>query len=267
MVINTNSMASNAALALQKSETSLSTSLQRLSTGSKLTSAMDDPAGSAVATKFSAQIARIGAAQSNLSDAVSFAQTQDGYLQQVSSALSRMSELAVQSQDATKSTTDLANYNAEFTKLGTYINDIATKGFNGVSLFSSTGMSVSTDSEGHNVTTTAANLGASAYTTATGSTVDTVAHAITAQTAVTAAIVQLSTDQGSIGANETVLTSYNNTLSVLSNNLSSAKSTIADVNVAQESTNYAKFNILVQSGTAMLAQANQLPQMVLKLIG
>ena len=267
MVINTNTKAQDAALALSNSEASLATSLQRLSTGSKLSSAADDPAGSAVATKFGAQIGRIGAVQANISDAVSFNQTQDGYLQQISSALSRMSTLSVQAQDTTKSSSDRSNYNAEFGKLSSYINDIATKDFNGVSLFSGTAQNVTTDSEGHTVATTGVNLAASQYTTATGSTVDTNAHAVTAQANVTAAINQLATDRGNIGANEAVLSSYNNTLSVLSNNLSSATSQISDTNVAQESTQYAKFNILVQSGTAMLAQANQLPQMVLKLIG
>jgi flagellin len=260
-------MANNASLALSQSESSLATSLQRLSTGSKITSAMDDPAGTAVANSFGAQIARIGAAQSNISDSISFNQTQDGYLQQVSSALSQMSALSVQAQDTTKSSSDLSDYNAEFQKLGSFINDIATKDFNGVSLFSGTTQNVTTDSEGHTVATAGVNLAATTYTDATGAAVDTSAHAVAAQTKVTAAISQLSTDEGNIGANEAVLTSYNNTLSVLSNNLSSASSQITDVNVATESTTFAKLNILVQSGTAMLAQANQLPQMALKLIG
>jgi len=266
MVINTNTMADSSALALSQSESALSTSLQRLSTGSKLTSAADDPAGTAVANSFGAQIARIGAAQANISNSISYNQTQNGYLQQVGTALSRMSELSVQAQDTTKSSSDLTDYNAEFGKLGAYINDISTKDFNGVSLFAGTAQNVTTDSEGHTVSTSGVNLAATAYTNATGAAVDTAAHAVAAQTKVTAAINQLSTDQGNIGANESVLTSYNNTLSVLSNNLSSASSQITDVDVAKESTNFAKLNILVQSGTAMLAQANQLPQMVLKLI-
>ena len=260
-------MALNASEALAQSESKLAISLQRLSTGSKIVSPADDPAGLAVSTRLESQISRIGAAQSNIADAVSFNQTQDGYLQQVSSVLSRMGELAVQAQDTTKSSSDRSNYNAEFGKLGAYISDIATKDFNGVSLFDGASMNITTDSEGHTVTTSGVNLGASAYTAAAAGTVDTAAHAVSAQSNVTAAINQLATDRGNIGANESILGHYNDTLSVLANNLSNARSQIMDVNVAQESTNYAKYNILVQAGTAMLAQANQLPQMVLKLIG
>jgi flagellin len=267
MVINTNIMAQNAANALQSSEASLATSLQRLSTGSKIVSPADDAAGLAVATELNAQISRTGAAQTNVTNAISFNQTQDGYLQQVSNALSRMSELAIESQDVTKSNSDRSLYQAEFSKLGAYINDIATKNFNGVSLFNGTTLNVTTDSEGKTVGNTGVNLTAGVYTTAAGDSVATSAGAATALTDVESAITQLSTDRANIGANISVLNNYNSTLSTLQTNLSSATSQITDVDVAQESTQYARYNILVQSGTAMLAQANQVPQSVLKLIG
>ncbi len=266
MVINTNTSAMNGARMLADSSAALSKSLARLSSGSKITSPADDAAGLAVSVRFDAQISRIGAASSNIGNAISFNQTQDGYMGKVSNALNRMSELSVLSQDVTKSDSDRALYNAEFTQLGSYINDTATKQFNGVNLFDGTALNVTTDSEGNTLATTGVNLAASAYTTATGSTIDTAANAATALTNVKAAIDQLSKDRANLGANISVLGSYNDQLSVLKDNLSSANSRIKDVDVATESTNFAKANILVQAGTSMLAQANSSSQSVLKLL-
>ena len=266
MVINTNTAALNGATQLQKSSDMLAKSLARLSSGSKITSPEDDSAGLGVAMKFAAQIARTNAAQNNVGNAISFNQTQDGYLSKVNDALNRMSELSILAQDATKTNADRTLYNTEFASLGTYVNDAATKQFNGVSLFSATALSVTTDSDGTLFSATSVNLAAAAYTTATASTVTTTALAITALTNVKAAITQLATDRATVGANIQTLGFYNDQLSSLSNNLSAAKSRITDVDVAQESTAYARNNILVQSGTAMLAQANSMPNSVLKLL-
>jgi len=129
---------------------------------------------------------------------------------------------------------------------------------------------VTSDSDGKAFVMTGVNLNANAtYTTATSASstsVDTVAHAVTAVTNVKNAIDQLASDRATIGANEEALGYYSDQLSSLSNNLSAAKSQITDVDVATESTQYAKENILVQSGTAMLSQANSMPQSVLRLI-
>jgi flagellin len=251
---------------LSESSAALSKSLGRLSSGSKITSPEDDAAGLAVSVRFDAQISRIGAAGSNIGNAISFNQTQDGYLGKVSKALTRMSELTVLSQDVTKSDSDRSLYNAEFTQLGAYVNDVATKQFNGVNLFDGTALNVTNDGDGNTLATTGVDLAASAYTTATGSTVDTAANAATALTNVKAAIDQLSTDRANLGANISVLGSYNEQLSVLKDNLTAANSRIKDVDVATESTNFAKANILVQAGTAMLAQANSTPQSALRLL-
>ena len=148
MVINTNIMALSTANLLGASSQRLSQSLARLSSGSKINSPADDAAGLAVSMNFNAQIGRTDAANNNVANALSFSQTQDGYLQQVSNALDRMSELAVQAQDVTKSNADRGLYNQEFQTLATYINNVATKDFNGVSLFSGTNMNVTSDSEG-----------------------------------------------------------------------------------------------------------------------
>jgi flagellin len=281
MVINTNLSAQGSATLLMQSSTKLSQSLARLSSGSKITSPADDSAGLAVSMKLNAQMARIDAASNNVGNAISFSQTQDGYIQKVNDAFSRMSELAVLAQDVTKSTNDRALYNQEFTALGNYITNVATKDFNGVSLFNGHTLNVTTDSDANTFAMKGIDLSTNSttYGAVSGPNVGTIAGdnilsvgdssngAVKALADVKAAIDQLASDRAAIGSNEESLTYYNAQLSSLKNNLSAANSRITDVDVAQESTNYAKYNILVQSGTAMLAQANSLPQSVLKLLG
>jgi flagellin len=266
MVINTNMSAQTSARLLSDSSNMLSKSLARLSSGSKLVSPEDDAAGLAVSVRFDAQINRIGAASTNVGNAISYNQTQDGFLKKVSKALDRMSELSILSQDITKTDADRSLYNAEFTTLGSYINSVATKDFNGVALFDGVAKDVTTDGDGATFTMSAVDLTSASYTTATASTVDTSANAVTALTNVKAAITQLTTDRANIGANVSRLNSTSEQLGVLKDNLTQANSRIKDVDVAEESTSFARYNILVQAGTAMLSQANQLPSSVLKLL-
>ena len=266
VVINTNTSAQSSARLLAESSSKLAKSLARLSSGSKLVSPEDDAAGAAVSLRFDAQVNRIRAASNNVSNAISFSQTQDGFLQKVGKALDRMSELAILSQDVTKTDADRALYNSEFTTLGAYIDDIATKDFNGVSLFSSTALSVTTDGDGNTFSMAGIDVSAGTYTTATGSGISTVATAVTALTNVKAAITQLTSDRATIGASLARLTYTNEQLGVLRDNLSASSSRIKDVDVAEESTQFAKYNILVQAGTAMLAQANAAPQAALRLL-
>jgi len=266
MVINTNISALTAASNLNNSTNMLNQSLARLSSGSKIVNPSDDPAGLAESIALNAQIGQTGAANSNVSNAVSFAQTQDGYLQQVGSALDEMSTLAVEAQDGTKTDSERADYQKEFSTLAGYITNTATANFNGVSLFSAASLSVTTDGSGGTYSMTGVNLGASQYTGATGADISTTSGAATALTSVTAAITQLATDRATVGANEERLNFVGQELGVLQTNLSAANSQISDVDVATESTNFAKYQILVQSGTSMLAQANQNPQSVLKLL-
>ena len=253
-----------------QSTTQLSKSLARLSSGSKITSPEDDSAGLAVSMKLRAQIARIDGANNNVGNAISFNQTQDGYLQKVSDALNRMSELAILSQDVTKSTGDRALYDEEFQTLGQYINSVATKDFNGVSLFDGAALNVTVDSEANLYNMSGVDLITSTtYSVLTSDSITSLTGPNSANKAlgdVKTAINQLAADRASLGAHMEVLTMYADQLGTLKNNLSSANSRITDVDVAQESTAYAKYNILVQSGTAMLAQANALPQAVLKLL-
>lgn len=266
MVINTNITAQVSANNLQNSQAMLSKSLARLSSGKRIVNPSDDAAGLAVASRLDAQVQRLSAAKTNIGNAVSFTQTQDGYLKKIAKALDRMSELTILAQDVTKSDPDRALYNAEFTELGAYVTSAAAKDFNGVPLFSATPLSITTDSEGSAFTMNGIDLGTAAYTTAIGSNVSTVASAATALTNIKVAITQISTDRATIGAYQSRLNYTAEQLTVSKENLTAASSRIQDVDVAEESTEYAKQNILVQSGTAMLAQANAMPQSVLKLL-
>ena len=266
MVINTNVSAQQGARLLQTSSDHLAKSLARLSSGSKLVSAEDDTAGMAVSNRLDAQINRNTAAKNNVGNALSFSQTQDGFLQKVGKALDRMSELSIMSADITKSDPDRALYNKEFTNLSAFITNSASKDFNGVSLFTANALAVSIDSEGGSFAMTGMDLGTASYTGATAATISTTTTAASALTAVKTAITQLATDRATIGANMSRLNSTSDQLGVLTDNLSAANSRIKDVDVADESTKFAKYNILVQSGTAMLAQANQSPQGALRLL-
>ena len=268
MVINTNISAQVSASNLQASSTALSRSLARLSSGSKIVNPSDDAAGLAVATRLDAQVKRLTAANSNVGNAISFTQTQDGYLKKITKALDRMSELAMLAQDATKSDQDRALYDVEFQQLSEYIGSAAGKDFNGVPLFSATNIDITTDADGNTFSMTGIDIGAAgnAYDTAMGSNVATVAGAKAAVTNVIAAINQAATDRATIGGFQSRLNFTAEQITISRENLTAASSRIQDVDVAEETTEYARANILVQSGTAMLAQANQVPQSVLRLL-
>jgi flagellin len=266
LVINTNISAQSAANNLKTSQASLNKSLARLSSGSKITTASDDAGGLAVALKLDAQIDRFQAAKANVANAVSFTQAQDGYLKNIGSALQRMSELSIMSQDVTKADADRALYDQEFQQLTEYITASAGKDFNGVSLFSTNGLNITADAEGGTFNMSGINLGSAVYTTATGSNISTTLAAATALTNVKSAISQLASDRASIGSYQSRLNALSEQITVGAENLMAASSRIQDTDIAEEATQFARYNILVQSGTAMLAQANQLPQNVLRLL-
>jgi flagellin len=266
MVINTNITAQVSSNNLQNHQALLSKSLSRLSSGSKIVSPADDAAGLAVASRLDAQIRRLDAARDNVGNAISYTQTQDGYLKKIAKALDRMSELSILAQDVTKSDGDRALYQTEFTQLSEYITSASTKDFNGVSLFSGTSLNVTVDSEGDNFAMQGVSMGDAVYVAAIGSSVADRTAAEQALTNVKAAITKLSEDRATIGAYQARMNSTVEQLMVSKENLTAASSRIQDVNVAEESTQYAKQNILVQSGTAMLAQANSMPQSVLRLL-
>ena len=268
MVINTNTAAARGARYLGESSGNLQKSLARLSSGSKIVEPQDDAAGMAVASRMDAQINRTEATRSNIGNAISYKQTQDGYLAKAAKALDRMSELATLAQDGTKTTTDLSLYNKEYETLYSYLDVVDGQTFNDVALFSATSISVLQDdtsaafSSGHVNLVTVTNTLSAAVTSA----ISTSSGAATALSLVKTAITNVAGHRAAIGADLSRLMMTNDHLSVLSENLSASVSRIKDVDVASESAKYAKYNILVQSGTAMLAQANSLPQSALRLL-
>jgi len=274
MVINTNTAASRGARFLADASNSLQKSLARLSSGSKIVEPQDDAAGLAVSARMDAQINRTEAVRSNIGNAISFKQTQDGYLAKAGKALDRMSELATLSQDGSKTTTDLSLYNKEYATLYSYLDGVRTQQFNGVDLFGdATGSSLSVlqDDSGIGGAFVSDGIALRTITSAVSgvtvaSAISTAASASAVMGAVKSAINNVATHRATIGADLSRLMMTNEHLSVLSENLQSSVSRIKDVDVASESAKYAKYNILVQSGTAMLAQANSLPQSALRLL-
>jgi len=274
MVINTNVAAMASARSLAGSTTQLAKSLARLSSGSKIVSPEDDAAGLAQSIRFEAQIHRNDAVRANVGNAVSFVQTQDGFLQKVQSALDRMSELSVLSQDITKTNTDRSNYSVEFTQLQNYISDIGGKNFNGVTLFATGGQTVTIDSDASTFSMNAIDMTSTTVTTGLANIYNSSSSAITMTSSAASALSNIQTAiqnladmRARAGANIQRLNMTDDQVSILNENLSSANSRIKDMDVAEETTEFARFNILVQSGTAMLAQANMLPSMALQLIG
>ena len=288
-VINTNINALVGSRNLNRSQEMLGRSLTRLSSGSKIVTPSDDAAGLAVSEKLDAQSRRVKAATTNVQNAVSFIQTADGFMGGMTKILSRMSELAILAKDVTKNPADVALYQKEFVSLQDQLRDTiggttaeigGTAGvttplgaFNGITLFgsNSAGLTVTIgQAVGQNMTIAETNL-------RQGSLLNMIAKdssgsytaAVTDSAAIsniTGSIQQVATERATLGASQSRLELATTTLQVEYENLSSAISRIRDVDVAEESTQYAKYSILVQSGTAMLAQANQMPSSVLKLL-
>jgi flagellin len=256
VVINTNYAATVAADNLAASNANLQKSLNRLSSGSKIVTPSDDAGGLAVAMKLSAAARRSGAAATNIGNAVSFLQTQDGVMKVAGKILDRMSELATLHTDVTKNSDDTKNYETEFTQLQSEMTNLAGSKFNGIALFGGSDLSVGTNEDGSQTTT----LTAIDLATDTGST------DITNLSTITDAIKAVATDRATNGAAQSVLGFASEVLSVNKTNLEAATSRISDVDVASESTQLARWNILVQSGTAMLSQANQSAQSAMRLL-
>ena len=267
VVINTNYAATVASNNLAASNGMLQRSLNRLSSGSKIVNPSDDAGGLAVSMKLSAAARRQGATASNIGNSVSYLQTQDGALKVAAKVLDRMSELKTLYVDPTKSSSDLANYDSEFTELQTQLTDIAAEEFNTVALFGSTDLDVAVTEDGGTEVTikgrdledTSSGVG---VITATGVT----SLADVDLSDITDAIENVATFRAENGAEQSHLGFAAELLSVNKANLEAASSRITDVDVAEESTQLARWNILVQSGTAMLSQANQSAQVALRLI-
>ena len=272
MVINTNTDAMRNANNLNASQANLAKALARLSSGDKIIYANDDAAGFAVSDRLTAQLSRIDSAISNVINAVSFAQTQDGYLKTVTTSLRRMGELAMLAQDTSKSSADIELYDKEFQQLISFVNATKAQTYNSANLFSSSTLAVTVDSEGTTFGMPPIDMTVAAYdnaiTTATANALDvkSVSNAVDAITKIKSAITQVATDRATLGSVMSRLQFTKEQLSITKENLSAAVSRIRDVDVADESTKYARWQILVQSGTQMLRQANQLPAGALQLL-
>jgi flagellin len=166
MVINTNVEAQRTASHLMVSQNALAKSLARLSSGSKIINPSDDAAGLAVSARLESQVRRLDSVLNNLGNAMSLTQTQDGYIQSIDSAFTRMSELAMMAQDNTKQASDRALYNEEFQQLMAYVRDSKDKDFNGVPLFDGSSVDITIDADGNTFTIGGVDLGASVYSAA-----------------------------------------------------------------------------------------------------
>ena len=262
LVINTNTAATAASVNLSSSNMLLQKSLSRLSSGIKITSPADDAGGLAVSMKMSAAIRRTDAVNNNVGNAVSFLQTQDGGLKTSGEILDRISELRTLYSDVTKNANDKANYETEFDQLKLQLTNLASEKFNSVGLYGGTTLSVvTTEDAGQSV-----SIDQTALTTAvTSITAAADLSDITIGTATTA-IQNVANLRAANGAQTSRLQFASEMLSVNRTNLEAANSRIIDTDVAFESTQFARYSILVQSGAAMLAQANGSAQVALRLL-
>jgi len=269
VVINTNYAATVASNNLAASNSMLQKSLNRLSSGSKIVNPSDDAGGLAVSMTLSAAAVRQGAVASNIGNAVSLLQTQDGALKVSGAVLQRISELKTLYSDVTKSSSDKLNYDAEFTALQSQLTANATEKFNGVSLFGSASVGTVgvTEDGGTSVSIAARDLTSTGtgvgVITSTG--VTSLAGISIAQ--ISTAIQNVATMRATNGSEQSRFGFASELVTTNKANLEAANSRIVDVDVASESTQLARWNILVQAGTSMLAQANQSSQSALKLIG
>ncbi len=264
-VINTNIASLNAQRNLSTSASSLNTSLQRLSSGLRVNSSKDDAAGLAIATRMDAQVRGMTVGMRNANDAISFAQTAEGGLSQVTNALQRMRELAVQSANGTNGTGDRANLDAEYQQLAAEVSRIGTgTTFNGTVVFGSTATVFQVGS-GTSASDTISVTAVSAATISTAG-ITTSANATTAIGAIDTALDAVNTSRATLGAVQNRFESVVNNLRVAAENQSAAKSRIMDADFASETANLTRGQILQQAGTAMLAQANSLPNNVLSLL-
>lgn len=267
VTINTNYSATVAANNLSTANMNLQKSLNRLSSGSKIVNPSDDAGGLAVAMKLSAAAKRQGAVSNNIGNSVSYLQTQDGALKVAGDVLNRISELKTLYSDPTKNASDLANYDSEFTSLQGQLTALAGEAFNGVNLFGSSSLSVGvTESGGTSVSLAGADLSNSTSGVGAVSSTGVTSLAGVSLSNITTAIQNVATMRATNGAEQSRLSFAGQLLTTNKANLEAATSRITDVDVAEESTQLARWNTLVQAGTAMLAQANGSAQTALQLL-
>jgi flagellin len=272
-MINTNITALNTQRNLSASQASLGTAVQRLSSGLRVNSAKDDAAGLAIAERMNAQVKGMNVAIRNANDAVSLAQTAEGALSKVSDMLQRMRELAVQSNNATNSSGDRTNLDAEYQQLGQEIGrTLAGTSFNGTHMLGANAGSLAFQvgagtTANDTITITTTNLSsASSVTAVTGGSITTTTAAGTAITNLDTAIDAITSERATYGAAQNRFESAIGVLQVSAENNASARGRIVDADYAAETAALSRAQVLSQAGTAMLAQANQLPNSVMTLL-
>jgi flagellin len=264
--INTNVASLNAQRNLSTSAASLATSMQRLSSGLRVNSAKDDAAGLAIATRMDAQARGMNVAIRNANDAISLAQTGEGALGAVVNNLQRMRELAVQAANGTNGAQDLAALNAEFQLLATENTRVVTgTKFNGLTILDGANSPFTFQVGPDSGDTVSVAVGATTLTSATGD--------LTAAGGPSAALSAIDVDLNAVngirsewGANQGRFEQVIGNLRVAAENASASRGRIMDADYAQETANLSRSQILQQAGTAMVAQANQVPQGVLALL-
>ena len=284
-IINTNLMSLNAQRNTSMTQNSLQTSMQRLSSGLRVNSAKDDAAGLSIATRMDSQVRGMTVAQRNANDGISLAQTAEGAMSKVGDALQRMRELAVQARNATNTSADRDSLDAEFGQLAQEIQRVlGGTTFNGKAILGTTDAGTQTFQIGANTTTNDTidivttdmtqdgTITAVAGTDNTGAgraVIDNTADTATIATVIDSidvAINTVSTQRAIMGAAQNRFDSVISNLQISVENQSAAKSRIMDADFATETANLSRSQILQQAGTAMIAQANSMPQQVLTLL-
>ena len=276
-IINTNIMSLNAQRNLSATQSALATSVQRLSTGLRVNSAKDDAAGLAIAERMNTQVRGMNVAIRNANDAISLSQTAEGTLSKINDMGQRMRELAVQSANATNNDSDRASLNQEYQALAEEIKrNLAGASFNGTKLFA--GAAALTFQVGANAATTdqitinTENLAGDAkFTAVIGN--NTKPDGIATVTAASAALGKLddmlalvNSKRAEFGATQNRFEAVIQTLQVSAENQTAARSRIMDADFASETASLTRSQVLQQAGTAMLSQANSLPNNVLSLL-
>ena len=275
--INTNVSALMAQNAMTKNARSMSTTMEQLSTGTRVNSAKDDAAGLAIGQNMTAQIRGLNQAVRNLNDGVNLLQTAEGALTETTNMLQRMRELAVQSASGTYSTTQRSYLSTEFLALGSQIENIASQTtWNGYTVLTGTtgGTTAGTFSfqagqtsgQTIDVAIGAMTLSALGITATAAAGVTTALSASTAIASIDSAINIVNAQRATIGATVNRMTYAVDNMTNVSANVSASRSTIMDTDYANASTSLSKAQIIQQASTAMLAQANQQPQTVLALL-
>ncbi|HHJ17646.1 MAG TPA: flagellin FliC [Gammaproteobacteria bacterium] len=273
LTVNTNIASLNAQRNLTNSQSSLNTSLQRLSSGLRVNSAKDDAAGLAIAERMNAQVRGLAVGIRNAGDGISLAQTAEGALGSVTESLQRMRELAVQATNATNGTADRASLDAEYQQLATEIGRILTSTeFNGSAILAggagAQSFQVGANNAADNrITVTTSNLATSGTITgATGGSVTTSANAAAAIDLVDTALDSVNSERATLGAAQSRIEIAVRSLETTRENTAAARGRIVDADFAAETANLTRAQILQQAGVAMLSQANALPQSALALL-